>query len=230
MVSKVVKIAGIVFLVLGFFLIIYSISFTVFKDELTYKTEYLKLNGGAGDSDKFYKLREIYLTPKYKLEDYGITFIILGSVILIVSFIGLGKIKTPCRKFWVIITGVIAALLTVVAYVCDLFLEMSRDGFPMWADSLGIPLMGVPFLLFLSLTWVLLNSIGMRNDFKTNVLIFPVNVKKQNIWYLIILFITIAFTLVIIIDGYFWQVLPGFLWIYFYSSIMIGIKEAKLNL
>ncbi len=227
MINKFVKITGIILLVLGIFLLVHSISYKVYTDESAYKTEYLKLNGGNGDSEKFYKLKETYLTPKYKLEDYGITFIILGLVIVTVSLIGLKKLKTPNKKIWIIITGIFAALLTNTAYVGDLFLEMYRDGFPHWADSLGIPLMGVPFLIFLALTWVAINSIGMRNDFKSAVLIFPMSLDKQNIWYLIILFLTIAFTLFAIIDGYFWQVLPGFLWIYFYMSIMVGIKESK---
>lgn len=229
MINKVVKISGIVFLILGVFLFVHSISYDVYTNETVYKSEYLKLNGETGDSEKFYELRENYLTPKYKLEDYGITFIILGLITLLVSLIGLNKLKTPSKKVWIVMIGILAALLTNAVYVADLLLEMNRDGFPHWADSLGIPLMGVPFLIFLSLTWVGINSLGILNYFKSNVLIFPIRLHKLNIWYLTILFITVAFTLFAIIDGYFWQVLPGFLWIYFYASIMIGIKEAKLN-
>lgn len=229
MINRVLQITGLIILIIGIVLIIKSISYQRYTNEKVYQDKYMELTGEKGDSEKFYKLREEYLTPKYDLENYGITSIILGFGVLTVSLIGLNRLKTPSKKIWIVIVGIIAALLTNVGYVGDLFLEMYRDSYPHWADSLGIPLMGVPFLILISLGWVGVNLIGIKGDFSTGVLIFPFKLDRLNLWYAIILVLTIILTVWMIKDGYFWQVLSGFLWIYFYSSIMIGIRQAKIE-
>jgi hypothetical protein len=229
MINRLLHIAGLIILIIGIVLIIKSISYQRYTNEKVYQDKYMELTGDIGDSEKFYKLREEYLTPKFDLENYGITSIVLGLGILTISLIGLDRLKTPSKKIWIVIIGIIAALITNVGYVGDLFLEMSRDSYPHWADSLAIPLMGVPFLILISLGWVGINLIGIKGDFKTRVLIFPIRFDNLNYWYAIILALTIIFTVWIIIDGYFWQVLSGFLWIYFYLSIMIGIRQMKID-
>jgi hypothetical protein len=229
MINRILQITGLIILIIGIVLIIQSISYQRYSNEKEYQDKYMELTGDKGDSEKFYKLRDEYLTPKYDLENYGITAILFGIGVLIVSLIGLNRIKTPNKKIWIVIVGIFAALLTNVGYVGDLFLEMYRDSYPHWADSLGIPLMGVPFLLLISLGWVGINLIGIKGDFKTGVSIFPIKFDNLNLWYSIILALTIIFTVWTIIDGYFWQVLSGFLWIYFYSSIMLGIRQTKLD-
>ena len=105
-------------------------------------------------NEKFYQLRKEYLTPKIKLEDYGITFILTSIPFLLVSLIGIDKLKTPNEKIWIVIVGILAALITNAGYVGDLFCEMYRDSYPHWGDSLVIPLMGIPFLLLMFLGWV----------------------------------------------------------------------------
>lgn len=229
MINRVLQIAGIIILIIGIGLIIKSTLYQRYTNEKAYQDKYMELTGEEGDSEKFYKLREEYLTPKFDFENYGITSIILGLGILTISLIGLNRLRTPSKKIWIVIIGIIAALITNVGYVGDLFLEMSRDSYPHWADSLGIPLMGVPFLIIISLGWVGLNLIGIKGDFKTGVLIFPIRHDNLNLWYTIILALTIIITLWTILDGYFWQVVSGFLWIYFYLSILIGIRQMKIE-
>ena len=229
MINRVLQIAGIIILIIGIGLIIKSTLYQRYTNEKAYQDKYMELTGEEGDSEKFYKLREEYLTPKFDFENYGITSIILGLGILTISLIGLNRLRTPSKKIWIVIIGIIAALITNVGYVGDLFLEMSRDSYPHWADSLGIPLMEVPFLIIISLGWVGLNLIGIKGDFKTGVLIFPIRHDNLNLWYTIILALTIIITLWTILDGYFWQVVSGFLWIYFYLSILIGIRQMKIE-
>jgi hypothetical protein len=229
MINRLLQIAGIIILIIGIGLIIKSTLYQRYTNEKAYQDKYMELTGEEGDSEKFYKLREEYLTPKFDFENYGVTSIIFGLGILTISLIGLNRLRTPSKKIWIVIIGIIAALITNVGYVGDLFLEMSRDSYPRWADSLGIPLMGVPFLIFISLGWVGLNLIGIKGDFKTGVLIFPIRYDNLNLWYAIILALTIIITVWTIKDGYFWQVVSGFLWIYFYLSILIGIRQMKIE-
>ena len=227
MINRLLQIAGIIILIIGIGLIIKSTSYQRYTNEKAYHDKYMELK--KGDSEKFYKLKEEYLTPKIDFENYGITSIILGLGILTISVIGLNRLRTPSKKIWIVIIGIIAALITNVGSVGGLFLEMSRDSYPHWADTLMIPLMGVPILIFISLVWVGLNLIGIKGDFKTGVLIFPIKYDNLNLWYAIILALTIIITVWTIKDGYFWQVVSGFLWIYFYLSILIGIRQMKIE-
>jgi hypothetical protein len=113
-------------------------------------------------------------------------------------------------------------LLSIIGYIGDLHLEMLRGSYPHWADSLGIPLMAVPVLIILSMIWIGLNLIGLREPFKTGVRVYPLKRGTYNAWYLSILIITVMLAVVLVSEGYFWQVIPGFLWIYFYISILLG--------
>ncbi len=229
MTIKSFKIIGLVLFFLGVIIFLTSLSYQQYTNEKEYQDKYMSLHGGSKDSEQFYKLRKEYLTPKYNLEDYGITFFITGLVIFVVSALGFDRLRSPKKKVWIVIIGIIAAIFSNVGYVGDLFLEMYRGSYPSWADTIAIPLMGVPFLFLLSLIWVGLNLIGLAINFKTGVAIFPFHFDNLNYWYAIILLITIVLTLFTILSGYFWQVISGFLWIYFYLSIMIGIRQAKIE-
>lgn len=222
------KTTGIIILTIGLILLGISFGLKRYTNEKEYNAKYSSLTGES-DSERFYKLREEYLTPKYDLENYGITLILTGMTISILSFIGLDKLKTPKKKVWIALIGILAAILTNISYVGDLFLEMYRDSYPQWSDSLAIPLMGVPFVILVSLLWTGINLIGISGNFKTNVNILPFKYDNLNYWYVTILTITIAITLMTIATGYFWQVISGFLWTYFYLSIMLGRRKARIN-
>jgi len=214
---------------IGIILVLTSFHFDRYTNEQEYNDKYSQLSGGPNDSKAFYKLRDDYLTPKFRLINYGITFLQLGLIMSILSFIGFKNLKSPNKKIWIILTGVLAALLSNMAYVCDLFLEMYRDSYPQWADSLAIPLMGVPGLFFLSLLWVALNLLGVSGYFSVNELILPINFRKSNLYYIAISGLTCLCFIDILIFGSFWYVIPCFLWIYFYLSILSGKTKLNLN-
>jgi hypothetical protein len=218
------RIASGILLAIGILLFSYSFKFNRYTNEQEYNDQYMSLTGPS-DSEKFYELRDKYLTPRFRLQDYGLTFFFTGLILLFLSY----KVKTPSKKFTIILVGFAAALLSNIAYVGDLFLEMYRESYPHWADSLGIPLMGVPVLTILAFIWVGLNLTGMSEPFKTGIQILPLRKDNLNKWYLSILIITILLTLIVIVVGYFWQVIPGFLWIYFYTSLLIGKRGAIIE-
>jgi hypothetical protein len=227
--NRILKIAGLIIFVVGIALVIKSTSYPKYTDEKAYQDKYMELTGAKGDSEKFYQLRDEYLTPKFELENYGITSILFGLSMLTVSLIGINRLKSPNKKMGIVIVGIIAALITTVGYAGNLFLGMNRDSYPHWADSLAIPLVGVPLLIFISLAWVGINLLGIKGDFKTGVSMFPIKFNSLNLWYAVMLALTIILTVWMIIDGYFWQVLSGFVWIYFYSSIMIGRRQNNFS-
>lgn len=130
---------------------------------------------------------------------------------------------------WIVIIGILAALLINIGYIEDLRTELHRGSFPHWGDTLAIPLMATPFFLLLSLGWLALNSLGMKRAFKTKVSIFPFKTDNLNYWYLIILLLTVLLTILMIVAGDFWQVLAGFVWMYFYISILAGKRMAKIE-
>ncbi len=223
------KAIGLGIIIIGLVLLGLSQTFERYTNEKEYNEKYMSLSAQENASEKFHELRKEYLTPKIDLENYGITFTITGTIFLILSIIGFRNLRTPRKKVWIIVTGILAALLTNIFYVGDLFLEMYRESYPHWADSLAIPLMGVPFLIIVSLTWVGVNCIGIRGDFKLGVPLLSIKLSHLDYWYASILTITILINISTIVSGYFWGVISGFLWIFFYLSILVGRREAKIE-
>jgi hypothetical protein len=227
MINTILKLIGIVLLVTGGILLYSSIDLPMYHNATEFNEKYMELNSGESDSNKFYELREEYLTPKHKLEDYGITAIIVGFVIIIVSFIKVERIKSPKSWGGLLAVGILSALITIFGYVGDLFLEMYRESYPHWADSLAIPIMGTPVLLMMALAWAIINLMGTKKNFSVNISLLPIELKFTKKWFIIISSITVVAIIMTIVDGYFWQVGSGFMWLYFYLSIMQGFKNAK---
>jgi len=220
---------GSIILIIGISLFIKSINLALYNNEEEFYDKYKLLSEQKNRTEKYYELRQEYLSPKVTLQNYGITCIILGLFILLVSYIGIRKIKTPSKKIWIVLVGILAALETNRAIIGDLYLDMDRQVFPHWADSIGIFLITIPFTLLLSLIWVSFNLIGInKKDFNLNVKIFSLKLENFNYWYIIILLITILITIYNIITGYFWQIISGILWSYFYLSLLLG-KDVKRN-
>lgn len=232
MINRIFVFMGIFFVVIGTIMLIHSFSYEKYTDEQKYKSEYRNLDDDDENRyEKFNQLRKKYLTYKFTLEDYGITLIITGIPFLLISLIGIDRLKTPSKKLRIVIIGILAALVTITSYVCDLFFEMLyRESYPHWADSIAISLTGVPFLLLISFGWVAINLIGIKNNFRTGISFFPIKFNIRDDAYSIILLLTIILTIFVIIDGYFWQVLSGFLWIYFYLSILLGRNKIQTRI
>ncbi|MEM9152999.1 MAG: hypothetical protein AAGB19_21460, partial [Cyanobacteria bacterium P01_F01_bin.3] len=90
------------------------------------------------------------------------------------------------------------------------------------ADSLGIPLMGVPLIAFIFIGWAAINFLAMNGKFEAGSLISFNKIKGSNYFYLLLIFFTAVITLIFAIEAYFWMVLPGVLWLYFYASLWAG--------
>ena len=171
-----------------------------------------------GNSELYYSAREQALTPKYRLQDYGFT--LLGGGLVMLLFRKLGRFTAPCSRFRFVAFGILAPIVTAAAFAFDLFQGVLRREFPPWADSLGIPLMGVPVILIFGLIWafahfIFLAGIPRRN----NVAISIHAIRKAHPWLLLVSAATAALTALLALEGVYWFVVPGALWLYLYSSI-----------
>ena len=170
-----------------------------------------------GDSQAYFAARTEALTPKYKLQDYGATILVLGLVTAMLSW---RPITAPASRLGFIGIAIIAPTLTAIGFVFDLVQGHARWEFPHWADSLGIPLVGVPALLILGLVWsfshfILLAGVPLR----AGVPISYIAVRQGNLWLLALCGLTALLIIAMVLDGAYWYTIPSMLWLYFYASI-----------
>jgi len=205
--------------------------FSITLEPFTNRTEFLEQTSLIIEDENrfqlFHELRTSYLTPKYALENYGLILIILGSFWLILIPRQWKYFKTPNHKSSIVFIGVLAVLLTIGGFVGDLFLEMARDRYPPWSDSIGIPLMSTPVIFLIFSLWLGINLIGLKSPFKTSVSITKFNLRSTNYWYLMLIVLTILVTLSLIIEGDFWWTAAGLMWIYFYLTLMLGRQKER---
>ena len=226
--NKILSFIGFAIVLLGISLLGYSFTLDRYTDVNAYNERSLSINSSAFDaSEQFAALRDEYLTSKIALENYGLTALIVGVMVLIVSAIGYKRLKAPSKRIWLIFVGLCASVLICLASVGELYFEMYRGSYPHWADSLGIPLFSVPILLFVLLLWTGIMLIWMQSPFISGVGLFPLNIRNSNKFLLIVLILTTIILLYLLVTGSFWMVIPGAFWIYFYLSIIQGRIQTK---
>lgn len=170
-----------------------------------------------GDSQAYFEARTKALTPKYRLQDYGATMLLLGLFVAILSW---RPITAPRSKMGFIGMAIVAPTLTAGALVFDLVQGQARWEFPPWADSLGIPFMGVPILMIVGLVWsfahfILLAGVPRR----AQVAISYSAVRQGNAWLLVVSTLTALLIVGMVFEGAYWYAVPGMVWLYFYASI-----------
>lgn len=97
-------------------------------------------------SERWHAARTEALTARERMEDVALGLVLLGATGLLASLVG-RPASTP-SSFWGWFAACAAASAALAAgLVAYLFLGMARFEFPPWADSIAIPLMGVPVIL-----------------------------------------------------------------------------------
>jgi hypothetical protein len=185
-------------------------------------------------SEKYLATRYSQLTPKYSLEDYGLTLIILALIVLFTtwiysvrSFSDLRNICTPNSIWIIVIIGIAASILTPLSSGASLILGSWRDEYPPWADSLGIPLMGTPIMVVVFLLFVALFSFLSNLDFTGGQNILFVFRKKMlpKSWYWamfgIPMFFSLMATIVSIANGDFLLLIPSFIWFIYFLFLFV---------
>ena len=208
-------------IVVGVFIFGYAWSLPVYKNETEYYNKLSELTAER-NSNEYFKLRDESLTIKYLLEDYGLTLISVGLVLMVVFRKGWREFSSPKRKYMIMLIGLSAAFLTTAFTVFSLIMDAGRDAFPPWADSLAIPLIGIPVLGAVLIGWAVLHFLFLNDPFVTGCKIITGINYKRNIWLLFISTITAILFLYSIFMGDFWYVIPSALWLYFYLSLLRG--------
>ncbi|HHH53237.1 MAG TPA: hypothetical protein ENK91_06230 [Bacteroidetes bacterium] len=206
-------------LLIGLIVFSYSLSLDPFTDNEVFNQKYSELS--VGQSKEFFELRDSMLTPKYHLQDIGISLILISTLILIFFKMGNGYIKSPPKKYLFIILAVLLPFLTVSGFVFDLSQGMFRNEFPHWADSLGIPLAGVPFQFIILLIWSSLHLLFLRKKKISSVIFKVSNLKQINLWLIIISIFSFILVILELTGGHYWYAIPGLFWIYYYLSLGI---------
>lgn len=163
--------------ILGSALIGYAASLPTYKDEKIFLERYMNMS--PGQNQEFGELREEMLTPKFQVQDYGITLLAVASAVFAATRRGRLHLLTPKSPGTLIAVGIGLPILTVGGYVFDLMLAFGRGEFPHWADSMGILLMGAPVLLVLLFVWTIAHLCFMhRIDYFSTSLILACRSKQ----------------------------------------------------
>jgi hypothetical protein len=137
----------------------------------------------------------------------------------------LASIGTPAHRWKVLTLGLAAAFLTTIAYVVSLFLDASRDAFPPWADSLGIPLAGVPFmfvfLIAIAVSVVIIGTAAYVPGASLRQAFLP-NSRPHAVW-LVVLGVPLVFcagaVAITALAGDFLFLAPSLLWLAFFAFV-----------
>ncbi len=105
-------------------------------------------------SAEFFAAQRTYSTPKWLLTDLGYTLAAwagLSAVLgVVVSRTGVGALGRTCRRVTVILPLALFSLgsLSVGLFAGGVHYPYVREQAPVWADSMGIPIMAITALMF----------------------------------------------------------------------------------
>lgn len=204
-----------IFVLLGVCLFGYSLSMKPYTDEDLFEKKYMELS--SGQSKEYFELRDSMLTSKYRIQDTGITYFSIALLVGLIFKLGHHSFKSPRSKFGFTLLALGLPFLTVIGYVFDLMQGMSRQEFPHWADSLGIPLASAPIQLAILLAWSLLHLLFLRGC-EINARDISLS-KTHNYWLMFLSILTALLLSICAFYGQYWYALPGVAWLYFYLSL-----------
>jgi hypothetical protein len=212
-----------IILLVGLVVLGYAHSMNPYKDEALFMERYMALT--VGQSSEYWRLRDEMLTPKFQLLDYGGTLIALSFGVLFVSRKGWRQIKSPMSRSALIGLALAAPILTVGAYAFDLLQGFARGEFPYWADSMSIPLTGVPVMLVLLLAWSGAHLAFFGRNYQSELLSQALS-RQANWWLLAVGSITAMFSVLLAAGGQYWHAIAGVIWLYFYVSLAASRRSS----
>lgn len=179
-----------------------------------------------GNSEAYSLAREQALTAKFNLQDYGITLLFFALAFAAFNW---RAFKAPQSSLGFLGIAIFAPALSVGALIFDLVQGQARREFPPWADSLGIPLMGVPVLLFAGLIWALAHFVllaGVPRQHGAPISLSAI--QRGHGWLVVMCALTALLTFCAGAAGAHWYAIPGALWFYFYASIA-AVRNERHN-
>jgi hypothetical protein len=203
-------------LALGCTLLFASSKMDPYKDPEKFRTEYSKMK--SGDSEKYFKLRDELVSSKYAYMDHGISLIMVAFLLLIAKYSRLFS-HAPKTRIGLVILGIFLPFLTVVGYAFDLIQGESRQEFPHWADSLGIPLMGVPVMLLFLLVLALAMYGHVHKDFLPRTSLRLAFKKDGEKGHFVLAGPAGLVAFCSFVYGQYWYWLPAAGWAYYFLSL-----------
>ncbi len=147
-------------MLLSTFAFLYSLILKPYTNQSEFEQKYLQLTSEDG-SQKYWDLRNSYLTNKYALQESSLVFLLVSVLLIVV--VQKKEIKSPSSKKILFLWGFIASCIYTFWYVASIIVDQMRGAFAHWADSIGIPLMSAPVMLVL-----LLFLFTLHTSFKYN--------------------------------------------------------------
>lgn len=121
------KVAAIL-LVVGAALLSYALTLSPYKNEALFMERYMAMS--AGQSEDYWKLRDEMLTPKFQLEDYGMTLVAIVLAVVLIARKGRIQVRSPSSRTTFVGLSILLPFLTVGGYIFDLFHAYDRREFP----------------------------------------------------------------------------------------------------
>jgi hypothetical protein len=211
-------------LLVGAALLAYSFSLSPYKDESQFMERYMAMS--SGQSAEFWKLRDEMLTPKYRLQDYGGTLIILAVGVLLSTRGSKFLVKSPKSRTTLFILSLAAPLLTASAYIFDLFQGFNRGEFPHWADSMSIPLMSTPIIFIGLIFWSIVHLKLLPATYQSDASFALALSWKSNAWLLFVSMVVAVLLMLCVVYGQYWYAVPCSAWLYLNLSITAARRVA----
>lgn len=218
------KIAAIL-LAVGAALLSYALTLPPYKNEALFMEQYMAMS--AGQNEDYLKLRDEMLTPKFQLEDYGITLVALAVAVFLVTRKGHMGLRSPSSRKAFVALAILLPFLTVGGYIFDLLHAYDRREFPHWADSMSIPLMGVPIQFIVLFIWSLAHLGLLRGAYRPSIPLVNAVSLHANWWLLFISAFTTVLVLASAAGGQYWYVIPGVFWLYLYLSLAAVRRQSN---
>lgn len=215
----------VLFFILAVFFIGYAETLQPFTNKPVFNSQVSQMT--SIDTEKYDSLRQEMATPKYELQDYGITLALLALTMVLLAQV---EVMMALRSRWAY-TGLALAVSTLTsgALFFDLMQGSERLEFPPWADSLGIPALGVPFVFMGTLIWAFLHLL-LLGDVPTQPIPLRLAWSRQsNKWLLMLIISTTFILLCSLVSGAYWFAAPAALWLYFYVSVAAILRSRVIG-
>ena len=182
-----------------------------------------QVEGHSANSPIYASIRQAYLTPKFALQDYGISLMLVACVMLGMKSLDL---RPPSSKKWLAFFTVLPPLTSVLATMYGYHLSGLRFDHPP-GDEIAAMLRDFHFDLAsfgVLFGWpVLYASIVLRKGYAP---VSWVRGWQQNgRWWLMLPVIASGLLLAMALAlGRYWEIMANLFWIYFYLSVAVGAK------
>lgn len=222
------KIFGILLLILGSSLLLYSTMLEPYTDngDFYYKTTYDEHHENRWEI--YTESRNSKLTSKYTIEEYGLTSILLGLFIFILIPKNL-NLRTAKHKWGIALSGFLAVTLSTAGMIGMFLMEARKLVAPPWWDDPSGMAIGFLMMPFILIAWVLLNLLGLIESFTPSVSIKEIRFSQVNYWYLTLFVLSSVFVLIAICIGDFMNTASGIVWTYFHLSLLLSNQKKVPN-